>query len=202
MISKEKIVEKALELVSRYGVRMTSMDDLSRELGISKKTIYQLYTEKEELVSDCVKQIADDLDKITTEWMMKPDHPVRNIAAIYAECIKFILTYPPSFFYDLRKYYSKAYETLTSFRNELIENKVIKLLRQAREDGYLREEIDIRFLCEVYFFKFLELVDSPPVRQMYSFDQICNHLVNINLRGIMRKEYADVLDSIPGSAVS
>ena len=49
-MAKERITEKAHELFMRYGVRSVSMDDIAAQLGMSKKTLYQYYTDKEELV--------------------------------------------------------------------------------------------------------------------------------------------------------
>ena len=50
IMTKERITEKANELFMRYGVRSVSMDDIAAQLGMSKKTLYQYYTDKEELV--------------------------------------------------------------------------------------------------------------------------------------------------------
>ena len=51
MEMKERIQAKAEELFRRYGIRSVTMDEISNQLGISKKTLYQSYTDKEEIVS-------------------------------------------------------------------------------------------------------------------------------------------------------
>ena len=56
---KERILVKAHELFNRYGIRSVSMDDIAAQLGMSKKTVYQYYADKEELVSGVFLQIIE-----------------------------------------------------------------------------------------------------------------------------------------------
>ena len=56
---KERIQQKAEELFRRYGIRSVTMDEIAGQLGISKKTIYQFYEDKDELVKDIFKAITD-----------------------------------------------------------------------------------------------------------------------------------------------
>src|ERR1044072_9471927 len=56
---KERIQQKAEELFKRYGIRSVTMDEIATQLGISKKTIYQFYSDKDTLVKDIFKSITD-----------------------------------------------------------------------------------------------------------------------------------------------
>src|ERR1017187_1601563 len=56
MEAKERILEKATDLFMRYGIRSITMDEIAGQLGISKKTIYQFFTDKDELVEGVVDQ--------------------------------------------------------------------------------------------------------------------------------------------------
>src|ERR1700751_826988 len=59
IMTKERILEKAHELFMRYGVRSVSMDDIAAQLGMSKKTVYQYYTDKEELVDAVLSAVLE-----------------------------------------------------------------------------------------------------------------------------------------------
>src|SRR6516225_5456758 len=59
MSIKERIQHKAGELFRRFGIRSVTMDEIAGQLGISKKTIYQFYSDKEALVQDIFKDITD-----------------------------------------------------------------------------------------------------------------------------------------------
>ena len=66
MSIKERIQQKAGELFRRYGIRSVTMDEIAGQLGISKKTIYQFYSDKEALVQDIFKGFTDENKKSAT----------------------------------------------------------------------------------------------------------------------------------------
>ena len=59
MEPKDRILEKSDELFNRYGIRSVSMDDIASQLGMSKKTLYQYYADKDELVTDVFTSIME-----------------------------------------------------------------------------------------------------------------------------------------------
>src|SRR4051812_4431565 len=59
--TKDRIRQKAKELFMRYGIRSVSMDDIATQLGISKKTIYQYFTDKDELVDGVVDEDVQNM---------------------------------------------------------------------------------------------------------------------------------------------
>ena len=63
MSIKERIQQKAGELFRRYGIRSVTMDEIATQLGISKKTIYQFYSDKDALVKDIFTGITDENKK-------------------------------------------------------------------------------------------------------------------------------------------
>ena len=78
-MTKERITEKAHELFMRYGVRSVSMDDIAAQLGMSKKTLYQYYTDKEELVDAVLSSFLENNRKQCLEGRQKAENALHEV---------------------------------------------------------------------------------------------------------------------------
>ena len=94
MEAQEKILKTSLELFFKYGIKRVTMDDIAKELGMSKKTIYQFYKEKDDLVNqlceiEMLKQEVqfDEIQKLAKD----PIHEIMLISIKMREMILFIL---------------------------------------------------------------------------------------------------------------
>ncbi len=76
---KERIFIQTLQLVSKYGIRVMSMDSLANEMGVSKKTIYQFYSNKNEIIVACVAYIIADLDEKVERIIEGKENPLINM---------------------------------------------------------------------------------------------------------------------------
>lgn len=191
---KERIMSTNLELISRYGLRAVTMDDLARHLGLSKKTIYQYYSEKEELVTDCVAWILDDLANEISRIAGSSNNPMVMICDIYACCLKLLLRLPNNFFYEIKKYYPAANALLADFRENVFFARIRELLKDADQKKMLRDAVNIDLICNIHFFRIQDLLDNLEGSRSNDFEVLLEHLVIFNLRGILRKEHIAALD--------
>jgi AcrR family transcriptional regulator len=76
---KDRILEKAHEMFMRYGIRSVSMDDIAAQLGVSKKTLYQYYTDKEELVNAVLSGVLEGNRNQCLADKKKADNAVHEI---------------------------------------------------------------------------------------------------------------------------
>src|SRR5205809_6254047 len=79
LMTKERITEKAHELFMRYGVRSVSMDDIAAQLGMSKKTLYQYYTDKEELVDAVLSSFLENNRKQCIDARQKAENALHEV---------------------------------------------------------------------------------------------------------------------------
>lgn len=143
---KERILKGAEELFLKYSVRSVSMDDIAKHLSISKKTIYQYYVDKDEIVT-MVSAYHMEKDKIIFDDIKsKAKNAVDELVKV-AECIKNdFQKMNPSLLYDLQKYHTKAWNVWLDHKQNHVRESIISNLRQGIEEGYFRPGINAEIL--------------------------------------------------------
>src|SRR5688572_21321892 len=139
---KEKIQKGAEELFMRYGVRSISMDDIARHLSVSKKTLYQHFADKEDIVTVTCK---GHLDRNAEEFQTIRKNSRNAIEELVqlSVCLKRNMQdMNPSLLFDLQKYHPKAWSVWLNHKNKFIRESVVRNLKQGIEEGYFRPEID------------------------------------------------------------
>ena len=147
--TKEKIQKGAEELFMRYGVRSISMDDIARHLSVSKKTLYQHFTDKEDIVTVTCKS---HLDRNAEEFKSIRKNARNAIEELFqlSVCLKRNMQdMNPSLLFDLQKYHPKAWSVWVNHKNKFIRESVVRNLRQGIEEGYFRQEIDPEVIAAV-----------------------------------------------------
>lgn len=107
---KELIIKGADELFTKYGLRSVTMDDIAKRVGISKKTIYQLFEDKDALVEIIVKQKLEEQYLAMQEIAKTYTNPIEEVLKM-SEYIRTAMTnLHPSVVYDMQKFFPKSYE--------------------------------------------------------------------------------------------
>jgi AcrR family transcriptional regulator len=147
--TKEKILNGAVELFMRYGVRSISMDDIARHLTVSKKTLYQHFEDKDELVTlASVSQIEmskKQYDDLTTS----AKNAIDELAKISVCLRKDMTEMNPSLLFDLQKYHPKAWTVWLDHKNKFIKESVVRNIKQGIAEGYYREDVNPEVMAVV-----------------------------------------------------
>lgn len=165
---KDKIVEGARRLFFQYGVRSVSMDDVSRELAMSKKTLYQYFTNKDELVTD-VAELSIEEQKIRFFSIPEDRENAVHELLLLSKCIRdTVKEVHPSLMYDLKKYHPEAWGRFNKFKYEFIWGSVLQNIRDGKAQGFYREAINEELLAtlrveviQLVFDGFFAKVDLP-----------------------------------------
>ena len=143
---KEKITEGAESLFIRYGIRSISMDDVARELSISKKTIYQHFKNKDELVSEATRYHLD-LERAQIDATIVGAKDAMEELFLLSKCMREnISRLNPSLIYDLQKYHSDAWEFFKNFKDHFMKGKVRDNIKRGKKEGFFRPEVDEEIL--------------------------------------------------------
>ncbi len=168
------------------------MDDVSRELGISKKTLYQYVRDKDELVRMVVElEISSHQDHIVSCFNGKIS-AIEELVNI-AHCINFMLKeYSAVTEYDLRKYYPDLYVRVREVRRERIFRFFQENLNKGKDEGLYREEINVGILSKVIVSNIDSMFESEIISipelldQHYFFEYFVYHLRGIvSEKGLM-----------------
>ncbi len=123
------------------------MDELARELGISKKTLYQYYKNKEEIVERCTKYHLDNIDKDMAEYLTKAKDPVHELILISHKLSSLLSNVNDALIFDLKRYYPKAFSIYNNHRCEDMYTMVKDTLQRGIDLGLFRKEINVELLA-------------------------------------------------------
>ena len=144
--TSERIRQKAHDLFMQYGLRSVSMDDIANGLGISKKTIYQYYEDKDSLVDAVVHSIIQYNQSCCEIDRKSSDNAIHEIFLAMEFMMEIFRSMNASLLFDMQKYHPNAFQQFSRHKNDYLYG-VIKdnLLRGVKEELY-RPEIKIDIL--------------------------------------------------------
>ena len=181
----EKILEGCDKLFRKFGIKSLTMDDISRELGISKKTLYQYVTDKNDLVKQTFASILNSQNNRCLEIANSTKNPIEEILLITREVSHQMKGTNPSIFFDLQKYHPDAWRLFTEFSKDVVYNQLKTNLELGKSQGYYRPEIDTDILAKLYISMMQTLTNVDVFPQMdYNFTLLYNELIKYHINGI------------------
>lgn len=140
--TKQRIQKAAHDLVMQYSIRSVSMDDIAAHLGMSKKTIYQYFKDKDELVEAVVDNVIDTNQCICNDDREKADNAVHEIFLVMEMMVEMFKTMNPSILFDMQKYHPAAFRKFQRHRNEYLYNVCKQNLERGIREELFRPEIN------------------------------------------------------------
>lgn len=144
---KQKIIEGAQGLFIQYGIRSVSMDDVARALSMSKKTLYQHFSNKNELVTVAVE---DYMKGEMSEFSEIKDTSSNAIEELFnlSKCMReHVFKINPSMLYDLQKYHADAWAIFQRFKSDFLRRQVMDNINNGVKEGFYRPEVDPRVIA-------------------------------------------------------
>ncbi len=149
-ISLENILNRTLALFSKYGIKNITMDDVSHELGISKKTLYKNITDKRDLIKQVIKYEIE-VQKLSADRMKARNlnaidelvHVNRHIHASQS-------IHQPVFYNDLKTYYPDIYEEWLEYRRNRMYELILRNLTKGIEEGLFREDLNPVMIAKMH----------------------------------------------------
>lgn len=146
---KNIILEKATELFTRKGIRGVTMDDVAKQLSISKKTLYQYFGDKDDLVETVVKlQIAMTQQNLKI-FQEQAINAVDEMILILEFINQFFSKRNPTAFHDLQKYHPNAWKHFLNHKNNFLRKSIEDNLKWGLKEGLYRKDIDIRIISRL-----------------------------------------------------
>src|SRR6201996_2352898 len=143
----ERIIEGSLELFLKAGIKSVTMDDIATHLGMSKKTIYQFFKDKNELVFALVKKkLKDDEDQMAA--IISQSGNVIEEMINMMKCSEDIFSrINPIVIHDLQKYHPDAWKQFQNFKSGVLVHTLQELLTKGIKQGYIRPDIDVKIIA-------------------------------------------------------
>jgi AcrR family transcriptional regulator len=143
MSIKERIQQKAGELFRRYGIRSVTMDEIATQLGISKKTIYQFYSDKEALVQDIFKDITDQNKKKCTYFKDNSENAIHEQYLAGDSAQEIFNNMNTSVLFDLNRFHPNVFAEFEKFKKQFLFNSIKENIQRGIKEGLFRKNIDV-----------------------------------------------------------
>lgn len=167
---KDRILKGAWELFMKYGIRSVSMDDVARHLSVSKKTLYQYFADKDEIVTMVAAYYMEENHKKYEGFHTAAKNAIDELVQISVCLKKDFQKMNSSLLFDMQKFHPKAWGAWLAHKQKHIRQSIIRNLSQGVEEGFYRPEINKDILAGMR----LELIQL-------SFDEQVFPSANYNL---------------------
>ena len=145
---KDKILETSLNLFFKYGIKAITMDDIAKEMGISKKTIYRFFKEKDDIVNQLSEIELKKNQDMMEELRKQAKDPIHEVILISIHLQKMFAEINPVFFYDLNRQFSRALNDFKKFKSECMFTNLKRNITDGIEQGLYRSDLDVDFAAQ------------------------------------------------------
>ncbi len=191
----ENILVKVGELYNKYGIKSVTMDDVARELGISKKTLYLHVENKNDLVSKVLDYLLNLKNQEFNEILSKKQNAIEELLEVGIYIIKAFRDFNPSTEYDLKKYYPEIFNKLQDIRKDSMFRSTLSNIKKGKLEGLFREDLDDEIIAKFQTNRFLSMNSDDFYNQDDMFNpQYILELFIYHIRGIANDKGIEVLD--------
>ena len=191
--TKEKVIENTLMLISRYGTTAVTMDTIAKECGISKRTIYELFSDKNNLVAETIAwdnaRMMEKFAKISSN----SNNPLSAMLLINDELHKKFMSLSSIFFIDLKKspiFITQKYEKLMD--ENMANYKRVIINGQAQ--GIFRSDIDVDIIVYLYFKQMEDIKNTISNDPKYKIYELFQCAAECHLRGIVTAKGLQIME--------
>jgi AcrR family transcriptional regulator len=186
---KAELVKEALAVYLKFGIKSVTMDEMARQLGVSKKTLYQYVNDKNELVEACIVfEMQQAFDGVNT-IMSKELNAIEELLEIGRFMIKELGAIHPSIFFDLSKYHPGVFKLIQHHKDENMCNTLVSNLQRGVDEGVYRENLTPSIVARLHM-SLMDVIirgEAVPVSE-YRVDEVYSEFFRYHVRGIASKK--------------
>jgi len=199
---KQRIIEEASELFGRSGVKSITMDDLARHLGISKRTIYENFKDKEELLIACVDAFHEENFEKQQKVFLEANNVADAILVILQKGAEKSAQRQFNMMNDIRKYYPQVYkEHLSRFHIDQFQN-MEQLIQRGIREGVFRGDLNPEIIALFFCRQGETIAHKDKDLDKFSISDIFENIAITFLRGICTAQGIEIIDKYKKSKSS
>jgi AcrR family transcriptional regulator len=185
METKHQILTKAESLFMRYGIKSVTMDDLAREMGMSKKTLYQYVSNKADLIENIFQLKIEEEQKMMAQYKQDSINAIDEVLKIARHVIRELRQFSPTVMYDLQKYYRATYRQMEAYHSRHIIKVIRENVERGIQEGIYRSNLSPDIVSKLYVAKSSLVADQElfPLQQ-YNIEQLFKEHIIYHIYGI------------------
>jgi AcrR family transcriptional regulator len=191
---RQRIIEEAAVMFRAYGIRSVTMDMLATRMGISKRTIYEVFSDKEELLNGVLKWMAQMQLDVSRKILDESENVIEAIFKMLDLMTEHIQSMSPAFHLDMKRLHLDMINRVTEKEEPPYAASNVEILKRGIKEGIFRKEIDVNIInkCMLEFMKMSNEKDMLSPDAFANKDLIRNFYINF-IRGISTQKGLDLI---------
>ncbi len=187
---KEKILQKASEMFHQFGCVKVTMEEIAAGMGISKKTLYKHFSNKEHLLNEIFTSISCETENFSNELLANENYTyVQKVKLMLENVSKHVGKFKGPMMGDLQTHFPKIWEKIHLFMKKKAWEKFSMLVDEGIAQGIFRNDYDKNIVVLMYVFSLQNLMTPEVLAQVpLSADQVYKTLINVIFEGILTEE--------------
>lgn len=145
-----EILERASAVFIRYGIKSVTMDDLARELGISKKTIYKYFSDKNQLVQSIIEMKLSMDQALCKNNQLQSKNAIEDIISMSNLILEILNNVNPTVFFDIKKYHPEAWKLVNDHKWTFLLSVIKENIERGKKEGLYNLEMDTEIISRLY----------------------------------------------------
>lgn len=145
---KERIKQKADELYRRYGVKSVTMDEIALQLGVSKKTIYQSFSDKNELVDEVVVNMLEANKNTCKQSIQQSENAIHEVLLMMEAMQDMMVSLSPTFIFDIQRGHPLSFKKFDDYKSEFVFKILQSNIERGKKEGLYRPELNTQIITK------------------------------------------------------
>ena len=185
---QQRIIKQATRMFLCNGIKSVTMDMIASQLGISKRTLYENFKEKNELLLACLENQEKEKMARLEVYLTNRKNVIDFLLNVYGDILRFMRNTSPMFFVDMERYYPRVNDKYENDK-ECHKQSIIDLLKEGVGEGVIRADTNIEIVATLLTFQFELLKKSDQIfNSKYTFTEIFETIIKSFIRGIATPE--------------
>jgi TetR/AcrR family transcriptional regulator, cholesterol catabolism regulator len=186
---QEKWLTRVEELFLRYGIKSITMDDVARELGISKKTLYQFVESKDALVDRVIERHIEFEKAECARMIESSGNAIEQMLQVIESNRLQLSQMKSNIVHDMQKYYRNSWEKMSEFQRGFLYRVVRDNLERGIAEGLYRTDFDADIVAKMHLATSFQLFDQTLFpSHVYRLDAVFEEYLKHYLYGILSDE--------------
>lgn len=183
--TETKLLISIRDLFVKFGIKSLTMDDIARQLGISKKTLYLSFSNKKDLVKKVMEYQISNIQCDVVEMCSGEGNAIDELMGIGKKVNEGLSDAHPSIMFDIQKYYPQAWKVLMNHKEEFVFNKMLTNLYDGIEQGLYRENLNPEVITKAFMVMTEAMMSNQlAIPGKFNFQELHLELMRYHIRGI------------------
>jgi AcrR family transcriptional regulator len=184
-LKTRNIADRARDVFMKYGIRSVSMDDICRELGMSKKTLYQYFGNKSDLVNRILQQSFDDFEVHISAIGKEGHNAIDDLLEMSRVIDEHMQEVSLAISFDLQKYYPEIHREYLGKKRDFASRYFRENIEKGIKEGFYRPDLNIDLIAKLYIQKIEDLHDPNFYKSdEISYSELFHVMFENHIRGI------------------